>query len=118
MRMVNTSLTFSRHYLDPLLWWLQNTRWTEHAAARERYSHTFQLITSFYEMVVNFELTIGVRVLGDDWAEQASRLADMIRYVARIFLLTNDASLLAYKAFFGPAKNVASLPIRNCGISG
>ena len=106
---VNTYLTFPRHFLDPLIWWLSTVKWTKLSRERDDDTHPFQRTTSYYEMVVNFELTTAIRVPGADWTQQPSDFADMLRAVARIFLVTDGDATYTYNNYFAPERSVAAL---------
>ena len=116
---VNTENSFLRHLWQPVCWYLSEVQWgPSHAGACE-VEHPWERQVALAEMVVDFELATGVKIVpvaaaaeaDVTWAEKCQTFKSMIKKVDKICGLSRG-SLSSWALFSKKGPHVVSLWLR------
>ncbi len=88
--------------IEGVKWWFNNLRWTVHWASRPEHSKPHENTVTFLELVIDMEAATGMEFPGSCLSEKASRLAALLRTLARIYTLEVEGEKASWKTAFDP----------------
>ncbi len=106
---VSTGIDESPIVLEALVWWFNSLRWTPHWTSRPHTRLTHQYTSSFAELVVDFEATTGIQIPAQCWHEKATKIASLLRALAKVHTVEVDGNITCWKQALDPQVNYPPL---------
>ena len=107
---IATGLNFDHLTAEALRWWFNQLAWTPNWKDRPKERHTHAYTATYLEMVVDFETATGMTVPGSGWGNKASRMAAMLKSMARIYtIVENELSTVTWQQALEPKSGYPTL---------